>query len=64
MLVTFSEYSAVVEAAVLSIVENMVPEIFALHQNYPNPFNPTTQIRYDLPEDQFVSIVIYDVMGS
>ena len=29
-----SEYSAVVEAAVLSIVENMVPEIFALHQNF------------------------------
>ena len=22
-----------------------------------------TQIRYDLPEDQFVSIAIYDVMG-
>ena len=47
----------------LSIDEDLVPDVFALHQNYPNPFNPTTQIRYDLPKDEFVSIAIYDVMG-
>jgi len=47
----------------LSIDEDLVPEVFALHQNYPNPFNPTTQIRYDLPKDEFVSVAIYDVMG-
>ena len=41
----------------------MVPAVFALHQNYPNPFNPTTQIKYDIAEDSFVSITIYDVMG-
>ena len=39
------------------------PESFALHQNYPNPFNPITQIRYDLPIDEFISINIYDVIG-
>ena len=47
----------------LSIDGADIPEVFALHQNYPNPFNPTTQIRYDLPEDVMVSITIYDLMG-
>ena len=39
------------------------PHKFSLSQNYPNPFNPTTQIKYDLPIDNHVSISIYDVMG-
>ena len=58
-----SDYSEVVEVAILTIDEDVLPEDFALHQNYPNPFNPTTQIQYDLPEDQFVTIAIYDVIG-
>ena len=41
----------------------LVPDVYALHQNYPNPFNPTTQIRYDLPEESYVNINIYDLMG-
>ena len=43
---------------------DVIPEVFTLHQNYPNPFNPTTQIRYDLPENSYVSITIYDLMGK
>ena len=43
--------------------ETFIPESYVLHQNYPNPFNPTTQIRFDLPNDSYVSIDIYDLMG-
>jgi hypothetical protein len=42
---------------------DQLPESYAVHQNYPNPFNPTTQIKYDLPEDAMVNITIYDLMG-
>jgi hypothetical protein len=40
-----------------------VPDVYALHQNYPNPFNPITTLRYDLPEQANVNIIIYDLLG-
>ena len=56
---------AVVNNINTSTDEDMMgPETFALHQNYPNPFNPETNISYDLPEDGFVSIAIYDMRGG
>jgi hypothetical protein len=44
-------------------VINSVPEKFSLEQNYPNPFNPVTNIKYNLPNEGFVKIVIYDLLG-
>jgi hypothetical protein len=59
------EYSQTLEVTTSLNVNGtgLVPEVYALHQNYPNPFNPTTQIQYDLPEESYVSINIYDLMG-
>ena len=40
-----------------------IPNKFRLHQNFPNPFNPETIIRYNLPENIFVNISVYDLLG-
>ncbi len=58
-----SEYSDVVDIAVLAIDLDLIPDVYALHQNYPNPFNPTTTLRYDLPDDAMVTITVYNMMG-
>ncbi len=40
-----------------------IPSKFLLAQNYPNPFNPVTNIKYSVPQNTFVKISIFDVMG-
>ena len=37
---------------------------FSLLSAYPNPFNPITTLRYDLPEQAFVTFTIYDMLGK
>jgi hypothetical protein len=37
---------------------------YALYTNYPNPFNPTTSIAFDLPEKNFVTLKVFNMMGQ
>ena len=37
---------------------------FHLYQNYPNPVNHTTKIRYSLPKEIQVRLIIFDALGT
>jgi hypothetical protein len=50
--------------AVTPSMEHAVVTEYALHQNFPNPFNPTTSIRFDLVDDNFVSLKVYNANGQ
>ena len=54
-------------AALLTDVKNefsTLPTTFELSQNYPNPFNPSTVIKYQVPQNTFVNINVYYILGN
>jgi hypothetical protein len=47
----------------LEPISSEVPLKFELYQNYPNPFNSSTVIEFDIKENDYYKLCIYDVLG-
>ena len=58
--ITFTGY---INGMTLSQKVGIIPDVYTLHQNYPNPFNPVTTLRYELPDNNHVTLTIYDLNG-
>jgi hypothetical protein len=40
-----------------------VPSVYSLSNNYPNPFNPSTNIKFGIPKDGYVTMKVFDITG-
>lgn len=45
-------------------ITDVIIDHFELSPNYPNPFNPSTNIEFQLPENSYVKLSVYNSIGQ
>ena len=43
-------------------IEEIIPQSFELNA-YPNPFNPTTRLSFNIQNESFIQLSIYNISG-
>ena len=49
---------------VTEVDDAAIPREYSLEQNYPNPFNPSTKINFKLPQKEFVTVKVFNILGK
>lgn len=50
--------------ASVSAVDKIIPSSYILYKNYPNPFNPSTVIKFSIPKESKVKLLIFNSLGQ
>jgi hypothetical protein len=45
-------------------ISSTIPNQYKLEQNYPNPFNPLTNIKYQITNNSFITLKVYNILGK
>ena len=48
----------------VSQIGSDIPHAYKLYQNYPNPFNPETKIYFDILQNEFVTLEVFNALGE
>jgi hypothetical protein len=46
------------------LVQDLAPAEFSIYEPYPNPFNPRVNLSFGLPDQELISIQVYDLRGN
>lgn len=63
-ILLFNKSSQNLAKKTLNLFENSTPIKFHLFNNYPNPFNPSTAIKYSIPKESTIDIIIFNLLGQ
>lgn len=58
------KYNPQTLTGITPVMLNTIAENYSLKNNYPNPFNPQTTIEFTIPENGFVKLKVFDVLGK